>query len=149
VILGKLFSPLRSVAPLLVRVAVGVVFLYHGADKVGLVGADGFQDSIRDAIKAAAHAGFSPPEFWGYALALTELVGGGLLVIGFGTRYAALSLAFVMGVAVFKVHGLSVFDVRQRGFEYAFTLMCCCLSLVFSGSGVLSVDQIFRGGRPS
>ena len=147
-ILGKLFSPLSSVAPLLVRVAVGVVFVYHGADKVGLIGPDGFQESIRAAIGAAEHAGFRPAEFWGYALALTELLGGGLLVVGFATRYAALSLAFVMGVAVFTVHGLSVFDVRKGGFEYAGVLLLACVSLVFSGSGLLSVDQVFRGGKP-
>jgi putative oxidoreductase len=147
VILGKVFSPLRSVAPLLVRVAVGVVFLYHGADKVGLVGADDFRTSIRAAIGAAEHAGFRPAEFWGYALALTELVGGALLVVGFATRYAALSLAFVMGVAVFQVHWNAGFSLANQGYEYALTLMLCCLSLVFSGSGVLSVDQVFRGGK--
>ena len=53
-----------------------------------------------------------------------------------------------MGVAVFTVHGLSVFDVRKGGFEYAGVLLLACVSLVFSGSGLLSVDQVFRGGKP-
>jgi len=146
-ILGKLLSSFRSVAPLLVRVAVGAVFVYHGGDKVGLFGPDGFKESIRLAIGAAEHAGFSPAEFWGYALAGTELIGGALLIVGFATRYAALALAFVMAVAVFRVHWNGGFSIQNQGYEYAATLMMCCLSLVFSGSGVLSVDQLFRGGK--
>jgi putative oxidoreductase len=147
VILGKVFSPLKGVAPLLIRLAVGVVFLYHGADKVGLVGPEDFEASINKAIGEAEHVGFRPSEFWGYMLAFTELIGGALLIVGFATRYAAVSLAFVMAMAVFVAHG-STFSIQATppGFEYAMTLGVCCVSLLFTGSGPLSVDRLWHKG---
>jgi putative oxidoreductase len=145
VILGKVFSPLKGAAPLLIRVVVGVVFVYHGADKVGLVGPDGFEASIKKAIGAAEHVGFRPSEFWGYMLAFTELIGGALLLVGFATRYAAASLAFVMAIAVFFAHG-SAFSIEATppGYEYALTLGVCCVSLLLTGGGPLALDGMWR-----
>ena len=140
--IGRLTGPWQGGAPFLIRVAAGSVFLYHGLDRLGIVGMDGFRASIKTAIKEAATAGFSPPELWGYLLALTAAIGGGMILIGLFTRYAALVLAFVMGVAVFKVYWNSGFSVQARGWEYTFTLLCCCLSLVISGGGSASTDEL-------
>jgi len=149
VILGKVFSPLESAGPLLVRVALGVVFLYHGGDKLGILGPDGFDASIQRAIGAAEHVGFAPAAFWGWALALTEFGGGLLLLVGFATRYAAFALAFVMLIAAWRVHGSSGFSLERGGFEYAGTLMMCCLSLLLTGAGSLSVDGWLAGDAES
>ena len=66
-ILGKLFSRGEGVAPLVLRLAVGAVFVYHGSIKLGLY----HEGGIQNAIGAAKAAGFSPPETWGWALAIS------------------------------------------------------------------------------
>ncbi|MEN8149729.1 MAG: DoxX family protein [Planctomycetota bacterium] len=140
--IGKLTSPWTNAAPILLRVAVGSVFLYHGFDKLGVVGPESARDSINAAIQGAMRSGFHPAELWGYVLAISEVIGGGLVLLGLFTRYAAVVLAFIMGVAIFKIHWTSGFSARVGGWEYPFTLLCCCLFLVISGGGALSTDEL-------
>ncbi len=138
-ILGAIFRPLKPAGPLLLRLAVGAIFLYHGAHKVGLLGDVGFREAIQGAVGAAHAAGFSA-DFWGYVLAFTELGGGACLVLGLFTRYAALALGFAMGVAVVKVHWAHGFDARTGGFEFAALLLFSCAALLLQGGGWLSAD---------
>ena len=136
-ILGKLLSRSAGLAPLFLRLAVGAVFVYHGASKLGIYGGEG----IQSAIEAARIVGFSPPEVWGWALALTEFVGGLLLIIGLFTRYAALALAFVMGVAAVRVTGPHGFNIQWGGAEYNVVLIAACLALLFRGGGTAALDN--------
>src|SRR5688572_3543018 len=64
----------REVAPFVIRGVMGVVFAYHGWQKFdrGLDGFNGFVDSL----------GVPLPEIVGPAVALLELVGGCMLVVG-------------------------------------------------------------------
>ena len=142
-ILGKLFHPLRGLGPLPIRLVLAAVFIYHGAHKVGILGELDFQAAIAQAKGAAELVGL--PGVFGYVLAFTELVGGACLAIGFLTRYVATALGFAMFMAAFKVHFGSGFDVRQGGYEYALVLLACCLSLLFTGAGTLSLDRVFDG----
>lgn len=140
-ILGKLFSRYETIGPTILRLAVGAVFLYHGAHKVGLLGGEGFYGAVRGAAKTAMKVGFSPPEFWGPALAFTELIGGLCLVFGLLTRYAAVALGFIMFIAAWKVHGPNGFDIRHGGMEYNVVLLAACLALLVQGGGKWSLDE--------
>ena len=131
--------------PLALRVAVGVIFIAHGAQKLfgwfggyGLEGTGQFFGSI----------GLSP----GYLMALlagaAEFFGGVALVAGVLVRPAAAVLAFTMLIAIFAVHFSKGFFLDKGGYEYALALFAASLSLLFSGAGRYSVDAALasRGG---
>jgi putative oxidoreductase len=96
-------SPLRAwpaspaLALLVLRVAVGAVFIAHGAQKVFVYGFAGTSASFAD-------MGVPLEAVMGPLVALVELVGGVLLVLGLATRVAAVALAVDMLVATLLVH---------------------------------------------
>ncbi len=125
-------------APLALRLAGGVIFAAHGAQKLfgwfggyGLEGTGQFFGSI----------GLNP----GYQMALlagaAEFFGGLALIVGLRVRPAAVALAFAMLVAVFAVHFSNGFFLDKGGCEYALALLALSVSLVFSGAGRASLDR--------
>jgi putative oxidoreductase len=118
----------------ILRVALALIFIYHGYPK--LVRADAMMRQF-----------FIQHGFPGYFVGLAgilECVGGGLLLIGLFTRPAALLLAAEMLIAIWKVkmvHG--VFAVNEYQFELA--LAAACAALATAGAGSLSVDHIMLG----
>jgi putative oxidoreductase len=130
----KFLNTLQPVGLLILRVALGMIFIYHGYPK--LVRADAMMRQF-----------FIQHGFPGYFVGLTgilECVGGGLLLAGLFTRPAALLLAAEMGIAIWKVkmvHG--VFAVNEYQFELA--LAAACVALATVGAGSLSVDHVMLG----
>jgi len=76
----------------LLRVVVGIVFVMHGWQKVFVYGLDGVSGMM-------GQLGVPLPEISAAMAMGTELLGGVALIIGLGTRFAALGLAFTMVVA--------------------------------------------------
>jgi putative oxidoreductase len=140
-ILGRVLHPAGGAGLMVLRVVVGLVFLYHGSQKVGIIGEEGFTEALQGAVKAAEMVGMPP--FMGYVLAFTELIGGLCLIAGFATRYFALGLAFAMVMAAWKVHGPNGIDIRNGGMEYTAVLAAACVCLVFAGAGLLSLDGLW------
>ncbi len=132
----------------IVRLALGAIFIAHGAQKVlGWWGGLGFSGTI----DAFAKQGMPP------ALTILVMIGeffGGLGVFfGALTRIAALGPAIVMAGAIATVHWkngffMNWFNVpgRGHGFECHLAYLAMALSLVFTGAGPLSLDAL-RGGR--
>jgi putative oxidoreductase len=123
---------------LLVRAIVGVVFAFHGAQKLfGVFGGPGLEGF------AAALEGMSfPLPMVNAVLAgLAEFGGGVAILLGLGTRLVAIPLAFTMAVAAFVVHG-SAFSLQAGGMEYALTLGIVSLAFVFLGPGEWSLDGL-------
>src|SRR6267378_8630743 len=94
-----MFGTYPSWSHLVVRIALGVVFFAHGAQKTfGWFGGRGL---------AATISGFRqmniPPAATAIA-AFTECFGGLAMIVGFLARPAALGLIVVMAVAIVKVH---------------------------------------------
>src|ERR1700740_451286 len=86
---------LRPLALLLLRLALGVIFLYHGYPKLSY---------SQRWVENFAHMGF--PGYFAYIAGVLEVFCGALLIIGLFTRIAALLLAIEMATALVKVHGL-------------------------------------------
>jgi putative oxidoreductase len=130
----KFLNTLQPLGLLILRVALGLIFIYHGYPK--LVRADAMMRQF-----------FIQHGFPGYFVGLAgilECVGGGLLLAGLFTRPAALLLAAEMGIAIWKVkmvHG--VFAVNEYQFELA--LAAACVALATVGAGSLSVDHVMLG----
>ena len=86
-----------------------------------------------------------PAWLWLGAAALSELVGGVLVGLGFLTRVGAFFLMCTMLTAI-RIHWPNFF-LNDRGFEYALALVALSLSLLISGGGIVSVDRAMTGGR--
>jgi putative oxidoreductase len=142
-----LFRTYSSWAPVFARLALGVIFFAHGAQKLlGLFGGPG----MSNAIQFFAQSGIPP--FLAVVAILTEFFGGIALIIGFLTRIAAIGLAIDMLVAIYKVHlsngfFLNWYNVPNKGhgFEYNLALIGLALSLLVWGAGNLSIDQVIGG----
>ncbi len=123
---------------LLIRAVVGVVFMYHGAQKVlGAFGGKGMEAFTQ----GVAGMGLPYPELAAQAAAWAEFGGGALLLVGLLTRVAAVPLAITMAVACIKVHN-SAFGLQHSGMEYALTLGVVSLGLLFTGAGRYSIDGL-------
>jgi putative oxidoreductase len=76
---------------------------------------------------------------------LGEAVGSALLVLGFFTRPAALSLVVTMGVACLLVHGGSLSG--EKSGELAFIYLAGFLAILIAGPGRFSLDQLLFAGK--
>ncbi|MBS3735523.1 MAG: DoxX family membrane protein [Phycisphaerae bacterium] len=117
---------------LLLRLAVGAIFVAHGLQKcfplwgsAGFAGAEG----------AAMGTGLEPVVLWAVLLVVAELGGGALLLLGLATRIGAAMTGAVMIVALATVHAedsLLATHVQQM-------LLVASVVLVVAGGGMLSV----------
>ncbi len=107
---------------LALRVAVGVVFIYHGWTKlIGMEGVVGMMVSI----------GLPVPLFWAWLVALVEFVGGIALILGLCTRTVAVLLAIDMVVALLAVHT----KMPYKAAELPIMLLGATIALYTTGAG--------------
>ncbi len=141
----KLIATSSTWFALPIRLGLGAVMVAHGAQKVlGSFGGSGFNAFI----SGNTPFGFMKPTwFWLAAAALSELVGGLLLVFGFLTRVGAFFIAATMLTAVVGVHWNGGFFASNRGYEYPLTLLAMAIALMISGGGQASIDKGLSGGR--
>ena len=116
-------------ALLLLRLIVGAAFIAHGLPKIADV--------------AAFARGLEVPVWLAGVAAYTEVVGGGLLILGLLTPLAALFIGVEMVVALLKVHlpaGHPFVDPRGPSFELAAVYLVVMIAFLLAGPGALSVD---------
>jgi len=140
----KLLTTSSSFAPVVLRLALAVIFIGHGSQKVlGAYGGPGFK---------AFTSGTTPFSFmrpawlWLSAAALSELLGGVLIGLGFLTRVGSFLIFCTMLTAIAGVHWPNFF-MNNRGLEFPLALLAMSLSLLISGGGIASVDRALSGGR--
>jgi putative oxidoreductase len=119
------------------RLVLGVAMVSHGYGKV--IPASGLHGNTFAALNHHSHfvASLGLPHWLGYVSALTEFVGGILLLLGFFTRFAAFMIACNMLAAIVLVtrhHGYS-------GSEYPLALFVIAIMLLFTGAGVMALDR--------
>jgi putative oxidoreductase len=116
----------------MLRIAVGIIFMLHGKQKLfgmGFAGVSG----------AFSHMGVPLPGIMGPFVGLLEFFGGIALILGLLTRLFALGFAIDMLVAWLLV-------LRPNGFshyELEFLLCASSVALVFMGGGEFSIDSLF------
>lgn len=119
------------------RVVVGLLFACHGA--ASLFGVLGGAAGVGGTIAAGTWPGW-------YAAAI-QLVGGVLVLLGVGTRSAALISSGSMAYAYFDVHQSMALWPIQNGGEASAMFAWAFLLLVFTGPGALSLDRVLRRTR--
>jgi putative oxidoreductase len=119
------------------RLFLGLAFMAHGSQKLfGAFGGPGMT-SVSAGFRALH---FPAPELMAWVVALTELIGGLLLVLGLATRIAATLLCIVMIVAVLTVHLPHGFFAQHGGAELPLAYLAGLVALLLSGGGALSLD---------
>jgi putative oxidoreductase len=140
----------NSPAQMFIRVALGVVILPHGAQKVlGWFGGAGLEKTLH----TFTQMGF--PVWVTVLLMLVESVGALLLVAGFLTRLWALGIGTGIAVCMLKFHVQYGFFMnwfnqqKGEGYEYHILVLGIVLALLIKGGGMLSVDRVLatRGNR--
>lgn len=128
---------------LVIRLAVGLVFVAHGAQKAfGMWGGPGMVGWTG----AMEHMGFQPARYWAIASAAVEVVGGSALIIGFLTPFAAAALVGHSLVIILKVHVPKGFWNSKGGFEFPMVLFAGAVGILLIGPGGISIDGLLRFG---
>jgi putative oxidoreductase len=130
--------------PLILRLALGIVFAAHGAQKLfGVWGGAGPSGTAA----FFAELGLTPAYPLALFVGLVELVGGLTLAAGAFTLVTALVLAIDMIVAVWKVHLAHGFFLNWvnspgagHGYEFSLVLLAGLVCLMLTGPGALSLD---------
>lgn len=140
----RLFKTNDAFTPLLLRLALAVVFFPHGAQKVlGWFGGHGFAGTMKF-FTEASHI----PAVFAFLAILAEFGGSIALFFGLLTRLSALGIFSVMVVAVFKVHLANGFFMNWtgkqagEGFEYHILAATIALALMLQGGGKLALDSV-------
>jgi putative oxidoreductase len=118
----------------IMRIVTGFLFMWHGTQKL---------------------LGFPPSASGGGELSAVmaigggiELIGGVMIMIGLFAGLAAFISSGLMAVAYFGWHfSMQAFLPIQNKGELAVLYCFVLLYIAARGSGVWSVDSIFRGGR--
>jgi putative oxidoreductase len=152
-VLDKILATGGGSAPLVARLALGLVLFPHGAQHaLGWFGGYGFSGTL---AWMTGTLGFPAPLA---ALGIvTELVAPLLLIAGAGGRLAAGMLFFHMAFAAsihldngFFMNWFGGLPTGQEGFEYHLLAMALAAVVVIAGSGKLSLDRALarrRAGR--
>ena len=118
------------VAPLLLRVSMGLIFIYFGVSKIQR-GKD-----TRVSFFKKIGLGKGTLTFW--IVSTLEIIGGGLLVLGLFTQLTALVLSIItMGALYIKIRRPKTLKNTP---EFFILLLAALLSLVFLGPGFIAVD---------
>lgn len=147
----KLITTSATWVPVPLRLALGIIFIAHGAQKVlGVFGGfDGKGGGLAEFAALPAPFGLRPAALWMGAAAVSELLGGLLVLAGLLTRLGAFLIACVMLVAMFGVHWGAFFMSNQPmpGIEFTVALLGASLALIISGGGRASFDHSLMQSR--
>jgi len=141
-----------SLAPLVLRLGLASIFLYHGYLKLAYQGGAGWSPDLSESVQLI--------------ICWSELIGGLALAFGVLTRVAAVGFTVIMLGAIvtvtgardfvymqFFARGVKGYLFQQVGYEYNFVIIVNCLALIVLGSGQWSVDHYlvsrFRRKKPA
>ena len=129
---------LAWLGPLAVRLTLGIVFATSGWGKL---------HALANVTQYFASLGIPAPHAQALLVSLVELGGGIMLVLGFGTRLAALLLAGVMVVAIWTAKLPEVHGVVDLAGTVEVAYLVTLVWLLVSGGGAASIDRVLDGGR--
>ena len=116
----------ERLAPLTLRLALGLVCIFHGF------------------VKIMANGGLTwhltMPTTYQLAVAWGEFGSGLAILLGFRCRWAAATALSVLGFTQVWQHGWNVFAQPVRTLEPTLVLLLVGLALLFLGAGELSLD---------
>jgi putative oxidoreductase len=130
---------------LILRLFLAMVLLAHGLQKFGflggygIAGTGGWLDSI----------GFKPGSFWVWPVAIAEVGGGLLILLGLGGPIGPGVVAADLTVASIGFHYPNGFWNANNGWGWVSALAASALSLALIGFGAYSLDAVLRLTYPA
>jgi putative oxidoreductase len=147
----KLFASDKSWTGLILRFALGIVMIPHGAQKLlGWFGGPGFSQTL-SMMNSYMHL----PSVLVVLIIVLEFFGALGLIFGFLTRIIALSFFGEMLGAIAMVHLKNGFFMNWtgkqagEGFEYHLLVLGISLALIIAGAGRCSLDRLIAGRLPA
>lgn len=124
----------NEIGALILRITLGAIFFIHGVVK--------FQSGIENIAGWFESLGI--PGATAYGVALLEIIGGILLIIGLATRLVAALFALLMIGATVKVKLAIGFlgNGQMAGYELDLAFLAIAVYLVISGSKLFSLSKL-------
>jgi putative oxidoreductase len=121
-------------AALILRIALGVLFLAHAGLKIFV---------FTPAGTAQFFGSLGLPGFLAYVVILAEVVGGLALIVGFYARWAALALVPILLGAIVTVHGPAgfFFSNPNGGWEFLAFWIVALLAQALLGEGAYALKS--------
>jgi len=140
----KLINTDNDIVPLVLRVILGIVFYYHGMQKLTtMYGGYGFTGTM-----GFFTGKLGIPAVFAFLAIMAEGIGWAGLISGLLTRVAAFGITVNMIVAVYMLHWQNgIFmnwfgNQKGEGFEYHLLAIAIGIALIIKGGGALSVDRV-------
>jgi len=141
-ILNGVFSTTAGWTSLIARIALGMMILPHGAQKLlGWFGGYGFAGTMKFFTES-----MNLPWLLALLVIFGEFFGGLMILFGIGTRIGALWVGVILSVAMIMLHlqhgfFMNWFGTQQgEGIEFFILAAGLALILLFEGGGKYSVD---------
>lgn len=132
---SRLDRPTVDVSLLIIRVAVGVVFMYHGAQKMfGWFDGPGLKFMM-------GPQGPGGGGILGLLVSIGECFGGFGIAVGFLSRFSAAANIVIMIGAIAMVHGKNGFGMQNNGFEYNWALIGLLAPILVAGPGAWTIGR--------
>ena len=114
-----------------ISASIGVIFIVHSLKKFD----PGWQEWL-------VNMGI-PPELQ-LPIALAELIGGILLVVGVLTRISAAIFSIILLGAIFHIRWENGFFISQGGWEWDLVMLAVTLSIIIAGPGRVSISHVIK-----
>jgi putative oxidoreductase len=125
---------------LILRVFVSMVVIAHGLQKFGFLGGYG----IAGTAGWLEGIGFAPGKFWVWIVAIAEVGGGTLTILGLGGPIGPGILAADLAVAAIGFHAPNGFWNANNGWSWVSVIMAAALTLALTGFGAWSLDAALK-----
>jgi len=139
--LNKLFQTDGDIAAFIARIALGIVILPHGLQKLlGMFGGYGFSATVDFFVSSGV------PTAVAYLIIIAESFGSLGLILGFLSRLSAFGIGLIMLGAISLVHAPHGFFMnwagtqKGEGYEYHILALGLALVVLIKGGGKWSVD---------
>ena len=132
--MSRFMSAYSPQAYALLRIIVGFLFLWHGAQKL-------FDFPPMPTPPGGPPPGGGPPAYITYIAGPIELVGGFMVMVGLLTRWAAFLCSGLMACAYWMAHGTHALLPIQNHGELAALFSFVFLLISTQGGGIWSVDH--------
>jgi putative oxidoreductase len=134
-----------DLALFVMRIVLGVIFMIHGGQKLfgwmsgpKIAGTVGMMNNLK-----VAH-----PVPLAWMAALSEFVGGLLVLLGLFTPLGAVLTISVMVTAIATVHAKNGILNTKGGYEFNLSLITLAVAILLMGAGAFSLDSLLGIARP-
>jgi putative oxidoreductase len=130
---------------LILRAFLGMVVIAHGLQKFGFLGGYG----IAGTAGWLESIGFAPGRLWVWVVAVAEVGGGTLTVLGLGGPIGPGLLFADLAVASIGFHGPNGFWNANNGWSWVSVIMASALAIALIGFGAWSLDAALNLTYPT